>query len=168
MSTAGTNNTPNTAEWGPPLWRIFHALAERSGRSKNQLQQIDEARIWANFLVGLRRSIPCVLCRKHYSDYLQENPIEGVLAKFGEERQTGLRLWFYTFHNSVNARSNKIFEGTVENLPGIYGVYNSANFAADKAILIENMRRGMFHRLLTREDMLKTIRALEELWLLMP
>ena len=167
MSAAGTN-TPNTAEWGPPLWRIFHALAERSGRTNNQRQQIEEARLWASFLAGLSRSIPCALCRKHYSDYLHENPIEGILAKFGEERQTGLRLWFYTFHNSVNTRSNKTFEGSVENLPGIYGIYNNANFAADKAVLIENMRRGMFHRLLTRDDMLKTIRAAEEIWLLSP
>jgi hypothetical protein len=159
---------PNTIEWGPPTWRIFHALAERSGRSSNQRQQIEEARLWASFLASLRRSIPCLLCRQHYSEYLQANPIESILSKFGEERRVDLRTWFYTFHNSVNLRGNKVFEGSIANLESIYGSYNAANFTSDKAILVDNMRRAMFHRFLTRDDMMRTVRFLEELWLTMP
>jgi hypothetical protein len=33
--------------WGPPVWRILHTLAEKSGELTNQIQIIDEENAWS-------------------------------------------------------------------------------------------------------------------------
>jgi hypothetical protein len=88
--------------------------------------------------------------------------------KQGADRRAGLRKWFYDFHQSVNARTGKTFEAPVDDLATLYGreVYTDHMFVKDKEILVEHMRRAMFIQMMRRDDMLRTIRPLEELWLL--
>lgn len=156
---------PNTVEWGPPLWRIFHGLVEKTGRVTLKRQQAEEARLLNTFLMSLRKSLPCIHCRKHYNDYLLANPFSAILTKIGEERQAKLREWFYIFHNNINTRTGKIYEKPLEELPSIYGSYSAIDFVTDKSILLDNMRRALQQRFITRDDLQKSIRSLEELWL---
>lgn len=157
---------PNTAEWGPHLWRMLHGLVEKTGRLSLPRQQAEEARLLNSFLMNLRKSLPCIHCRKHYNDYLLANPFSAILSKNGLERQSKLREWFYIFHNSVNTRTGKTYDKTLEELPSIYGAYSVSDFGIDKAVLSDNMRRALQQRFIVREDLLKTLRSLEELWIL--
>lgn len=156
---------PNTVEWGPPLWRIFHGLVEKTGRVIHNRQQAEEARLWNTFLMSLRKSLPCIHCRKHYNDYLLANPYIVILTKVGTERQTKLREWFYIFHNSVNTRTGKTYDKPLEELPSIYGSYSAIDFSRDKSIFVDNMRRALQKGFVIRDDLQKTLRSLEELWL---
>jgi hypothetical protein len=167
MSIVLSNATqPNTVEWGPHLWRIFHSLVEKTGRVTLNRQQAEEARIWNTFLMSLRKSIPCIHCRKHYNDYLLANPYIVILTKVGIERQNKLREWFYIFHNSVNTRTGKTYDKTLEDLPTIYGSYSLTDFNTDRAILLDNMRRAIQTGFVIRDDLQKSLRSLDELWLL--
>ncbi len=167
MSVASLGATePNTVEWGPRLWRILHSLVEKTGRVTLNRQQAEESRLWNSFLMNLRKSLPCIHCRKHYSDYLLSNPYITILTKIGTERQNRLREWFYIFHNSVNTRTGKTYDKTLEELPTIYGSYLSTDFNTDRNILLDNMRRALQKGFITRDDLQKTIRSLDELWLL--
>jgi hypothetical protein len=157
---------PDLKEWGPRLWRIFHALAERAGSGSILRQQVEEARIWSVFLGSLRKTIPCATCRQHYGEYLTGHGLEHALTKFGQERRIALRQWFYDFHAAVNARTGRTETPPADELPALYGSYTQGDFNADKTVLFEHMRRGMFSRMFTRDDYLKTQRSLEELWLI--
>jgi hypothetical protein len=156
---------PDNAQWGPALWRIFHALVEKSGRHTKPLLENEETRLWHSFLAHLRKSIPCSICRHHYSEYITGNNIEFPLSKDGLEKQKSLRKFFFDFHNEVNARTGKIFTGTESDLPSIYGSYTPEQFVADKAILLDNMNRAVQYAIIKRDDVIRTIRTLEELWL---
>lgn len=162
---APIHTQPDNAQWGPSLWRIFHALVEKSGRHTKPLLENEETRLWNSLLVHLRKSIPCNICRQHYSEYLIANSIDIHLSKVGLEKQKGLRKFFFDFHNVVNARTGKIFTSTESDLPGIYGSYTAESFAADKTILLDNMNRAVQYAIIKRDDVVRTIRTLEELWL---
>lgn len=162
-----SSNGPDLREWGPRLWRIFHALAERAGSGGVLRQQVEEARAWSVFLGALRKTIPCATCRQHYGEYLVGNGIEVTLTKFGAERREALRTWFYEFHDAVNRRTARgVVSPALEDVGAMYRNYTQGDFNADKAVLFEHMRRAMFLRMFVRDDYLKTQRALEELWLI--
>lgn len=159
---------PDTPQWGPALWRILHALVERTGGRTDLRYALDETRLWYNFLTGLRYSIPCTTCKTHYSEYILGHNIDPEFMKQGADRRAALRKWFYDFHQSVNARTGKTFETPVDDLATLYGreAYTDHMFVKDKEILVEHMRRAMFIQMMKRDDMLRAIRPLEELWLL--
>lgn len=156
---------PDNAQWGPPLWRILHAMAERSGRHTKPLLDDEENRLWIKFLSNLRKALPCSICREHYSEYVKSNTIEPALLKKGVEKQSALRKYFFDFHNAVNARTGKTFTNTEADLSSLYGSYTAHQFAADKAIILDNMNRAIQYSIIIRDDVVRTVRGLEELWL---
>jgi hypothetical protein len=166
---------PQTAEWGPALWGLLHMLGEKSGRGSGVMRQMgrgpaqlchsEERRVWATLFAALRTSLPCPLCKQHYVDYVRTNPPDAFLRIPGPEWATALRQWLWTFHNAVRTRKEQALDVPQEELAGRY-VPNGTQFAAWKQTMQEHMRRGMFLRWLIREDMLRTLQALEQLWLL--
>lgn len=153
---------PDNAQWGPSLWRIFHSAAERSGRHTKLLLDNEESRLCLKFMSNIRKAIPCSICKQHFNEYLVSYHFE---LKSGLEKQSTLRSYFFTFHNSVNTRNSKTFSNPESDLPGLYGSYTAHQFAIDKAILVDNMQRAIQLGIITRDDMVKAIRSLEELWL---
>lgn len=155
---------PQVAEWGPRLWRIFHSLVEKSGKGKHRLYDEEEKRAWTNLINGLRTALPCPLCRQHYKAYLKSTPFEATLLKKGTERQGVLREWFWTFHNHVRMSKEQPLEFLFEQVETTYKDYTKKDYDADVAVMIDHMRRGMFQRWLTRDDLIRVTRAFEELW----
>jgi hypothetical protein len=79
--------------WGPDRWDDLHSFAKTS---KLHLHKND---ILQALIVKLRK-IPCMKCRYHAFDYLQNNPVDlGNNEKF--------EIWMWKFHNAVNERLGK-------------------------------------------------------------
>lgn len=76
----------DTSIWGPSVWRILHAAAERPDKT-SQL---------ATAIRALDGALPCPDCRRHYHVWLQTHPLTA-----------DLRLWLLELHNDVNARTGK-------------------------------------------------------------
>jgi len=81
---------PETTIWGPMMWKILHTLAEFC---------ID-ATLWNDLISRLTIDIPCVVCRGHFTAYIQAHPL-------GSIDTINLTNWFFTLHNDVNQRTNK-------------------------------------------------------------
>ena len=98
---------PESADWGPLFWNIIHTLALHSGTMTNKISQEDEVREWTRFSKGLVKALPCDDCRAHYQSYIGSHPYATVTDT--PYNQFGLqnRLWWFSFHNSVNARLQK-------------------------------------------------------------
>jgi hypothetical protein len=103
----------NNSEWGPPLWRILHTLAERLGRQASPILVADETRLWAQLLKGVEAVMPCAICRGHYAAWKKAHPFQ-----HGESRK-----WLWDLHEAVNARRGVAPEARVAfaDLTAIYG-----------------------------------------------
>ena len=149
---------PALLEWGPALWRMLHYLAARTGRPKPvqwpRLNRADEEkRIWTNLLVSLRTCIPCPRCKVHYNEYLKANKLEIPL----------IETWLWTFHNHVRASNQQPLDMPLEEARALYVSMGRGDYDKARDVFVEHLRRGMFKRMYTRDDMLKCVRAFQEL-----
>lgn len=96
---------PQNEEWGPLVWSILHTLAEKAGKQTSPITRGDEQRAWPLFMKALVPVIPCPFCRTHFDDYLKQYPFELPLDHTAWN--DFVRDYFYTFHESVNARLQK-------------------------------------------------------------
>jgi hypothetical protein len=83
--------------WGPSLWAILHALAEKSGKGLERCR-VDEMREMRWMIDNLEWVVPCHACFKHIIEYRRANPPHG----------TDYKIWFWNFHEAVNARLGKV------------------------------------------------------------
>ena len=155
-------NAPVVNIWGPALWSILHSLAEKTGFKPTEKAETEEKRLWRSFLMALRTAIPCPRCQKHFNDYLNKNPIWSFFAKKGVEWGSALRTYFWTFHNAVRTDNKQPLDFSVEQLETYRGTTKDRIFEW-KHIYMEHMRRGLGFYMLTREDMLRAVRLIEEL-----
>lgn len=149
---------PQTTEWGPAVWRILHSLAEKS-LSTPVKQTGEERRLWFNILNSLRYSLPCPNCRKHYNDYYVANLIDKFIKN--NSFNIELRIWLYNLHCEANKHTAKYNTIMIEELTSLYGNYDGIK--NDAKIFVEHMQRGVFHKWISHEDMLKTRRFLYEI-----
>lgn len=98
---------PESDHWGPIVWTILHALAEKAGKTVTRSFHDDERRQWINLLTILPKMIPCAMCRKHAEEWLLANPIQGIKTLPDDEFPPWIISWVYRFHESVNARVGK-------------------------------------------------------------
>jgi len=150
---------PQVQVWGPALWSLFHSLALRAGQKPRGEEE--EKRLWRQFLLSLRAVIPCPACQKHYNDYIKIHSWVPVFERKGAEWNRALQQWFWAFHNTVRSEKGQSLDFSEEQL---------AAYAVAKAALVpwkqtwtEHMRRGLILHLLTRDDMQRSLRFLEEL-----
>lgn len=155
---------PQVHEWGPRLWKILHSLCENSGQRSYKGYHDNEKRCWINVVNSLLKGLPCPACKKHFREYYSPQLFLNIFEKKGEERQIELRIWLWTFHNHVRKEKDQIVDITIEQIPELYAKYTREDFLTDCSILREHIRRAMFLRWLVRDDMLRVMRALEELW----
>ena len=156
---------PNTKEWGPALWGIFHTFAERTGGQRTALKEDEEKRRWRSFLMSLRACIPCPRCKKHYEDYIRTHPVDGLFRLKGADWGIALRQWLWTFHNEVRVSSSQPVDIPFEQVSELYGSIPIEQIQLWKQTLQDNIRKGMFLRLYIRDDMMHCIRLLEELYI---
>lgn len=100
-------NYPESANWGPILWKILHALAERGGKVFTPSFRDDERRQWLNIITLLPKIIPCPDCRQHAEAWIAANPITAIKTLGDNEIYDWLTDWFYRFHEDVNRRLEK-------------------------------------------------------------
>ena len=146
-------DAPQNHIWGPNLWMILHSAAERIGTSHVKLPQ-EELRIWTGLLSSLRHSLPCPVCKKHFTAYFSSTPVKTFNREF-------IRNWLYNLHCQVNDRTEKRVEITIEQIPEIYS--KPFNFSAHFRIVTEQMNRALRLGWSSRNDIQKTLRLSEEL-----
>jgi hypothetical protein len=160
---------PAIPVWGPALWSIFHSLAARSGKKEGVQAGVsvetEEKRLWRSMLLAFRSTIPCPACQKHYNDYLNTRSWLALFDKKGSEWGNAIRTWFYSFHNAVRSTKGQPLDFTEEQLAR-YNESTRTEIVHWKQTLTEHMRRGLVLHLLTRDDMLRVLRLMEELILL--
>jgi hypothetical protein len=153
-------DAPQTQIWGPALWRILHSLTEKSEMYKTKIQQADEQRIWFNLLSSLKFSLPCPVCKSHFSEYIQKHPLVLLLASpIGIKER--VREWLYNLHSRVNALNSKYVTINIEDLPNLYSNYT--NYDEDLRTVNEQMKRGMSLRWVIRDDIQRSLKFIQEL-----
>ena len=144
---------PQNHIWGPELWIILHSAAERIGSSHVNLPH-EELRIWAGVLSSLRHSLPCPICKKHFTAYFSATPLRTFNREF-------IRSWLYNLHCRVNDTTEKRVEITIEQVPEVYS--KPFNFSAHFRVVVEQMNRALRLGWSSRGDIQKTVRLFEEL-----
>ena len=153
---------PIVDSWGPALWSILHSLAERTGFRPTEVKEQEEKRLWRSLLMVLRSSIPCPRCQRHYNEYLNKNPYHVFFAKKGNEWGSLLREYLWTFHNAVRQSKGQAIDFPADRLETYRGV-GRGKLLEWKHIFGENMRRALPFHMLIRDDMMRTLRFIEEL-----
>lgn len=151
---------PNINEWGPALWRIIHTFVERIGSPTPRLRGGDEYafhrmeyEIWIRFMKSLAQSIPCNTCKKHFSEYIVQNPFETAIGTgHGEERRKIVREWFWTFHNAVRDRKGQDRLISLEAIPYVYSSYNLEVIDQDSKMIITHMGRAAYFRVISQSS----------------
>lgn len=91
----------NTKFWGPPLWKALDAKAfnypvKINPRSKKH--QALKKRYKQEFELQ-QYTLPCKYCRKSYTKFLRELPIDDFLSS-----RKDLTYWLYLIHDKVNQK----------------------------------------------------------------
>lgn len=97
---------PETAEWGPLFWQLLHGLSLRAGTITDPLFQMDERRTWVRLLDSVGQTLPCDVCRNHYTVWRSENTID-LLAIPYVEVGPWIRSYFFRLHNEINDGNEK-------------------------------------------------------------
>lgn len=89
---------------GPGTWSVIHTLAYKA-------RNIEKQRDFIYFMKEICESFPCVVCKGHCKEYINNHPIEdylGILVDInGEKFMIGMFVWAWKFHNAVNVRIKK-------------------------------------------------------------
>lgn len=89
---------------GPGTWNVIHRRAAKATMRQEQLQFI-------SFMKDVCYNFPCLVCRGHCTEYINNHPIEDYLDAVvdigGQKLPIGLFVWSWKFHNAVNIRIKK-------------------------------------------------------------
>jgi len=99
-------DVPSVNQWGPVLWKILHALAEKYGTLVSPLFEAEEAVSWLHIINSTGTILPCKDCRDHYDAWLKNNPPQ-FKNKTSSEKRTWVRNYFWSLHTDINLRNGK-------------------------------------------------------------
>jgi len=145
---------PQNGTWGPELWTVLHSAAERIGSKRLSSLPLEEMRIWSALLSGLRYTLPCPQCKKHYADYYTSHPIPRL------DKKT-MREWLYHLHQQVNMQQKKDCSMTLEQVEEKYS--QPFHFTRHVGIVRSQMVAGIHLKWVEHADMQRTMRTLEEM-----
>jgi hypothetical protein len=160
-------DAPQNNEWGPEMWKLLHGLAEKIGqytivthRYQTETQEKEEKRLWSVLLGSLRLSLPCPLCRKHYTEYINSNSPDRFIHGPVKLVKDDIKLWLYHLHSNVNQKYNK------NNIPIelLSELYRNINYNHSFNIIALHMKRGLTKQWVSRDDVNKTLRVLKEMF----
>ena len=97
--------------WGPHAWDFMLAVAMTYPDNPDE----ETANRYKNFYYSLADVLPCIVCRDHYRQNLQELPIENYLGN-----SKLLSKWVIQLHNIVNRINKKKIVGYEEGLKMFY------------------------------------------------
>lgn len=84
--------------WGPNLWVVLHTISFNYSQNPSK----EELKSHLDFFNSLVHIIPCRVCKNHYSNFIENNPIKDNL----NNRDSIIR-WVLKCHNNVNKLNNK-------------------------------------------------------------
>lgn len=96
--------------WGPIFWATLH-IASLGYSDKPTDRQKKNMIAFYESMVDV---LPCVICRNHYEQNLEELPIKGAV-----NNRIDLINWVFTMHNRVNVQLGKkeyTFEEFIESM----------------------------------------------------
>ena len=136
-----TVNTPTKPHWGVAIWTLFHIMGEKMSEENFRILKDDLILL----IKQICSNLPCPMCSSHATDYIAKNNFDGI-------RSVGdLRIAFFNFHNTVNARKNKpIF--AIEDLSDKYKDLDTVKVIRDFMIVFQDkhfsihMIANDFHR----------------------
>jgi hypothetical protein len=102
--------------WGPPIWTLFHTLAEKIKEDKFNSVGPQVFR----FITSICNNLPCPECTSHAKSFLSKVDARRVNSK------KALQDLLFIFHNIVNKRKNKHLFKYIDFLT----VYKSKNVVA--------------------------------------
>ena len=85
------------SEWGNITWILFHSLIE-------QLKEDSPNKIIKETFLNIKQicnNLPCPNCRDHAMSHLNK------YKKYNFDTKDKLKIFFYTFHNTVNVKLKK-------------------------------------------------------------
>jgi FAD-linked sulfhydryl oxidase len=88
----------NPEVWGSSGWIFLHCIANTYPAQPTRREKKE----YKDFFYALIYVLPCRVCRLHYAEYLQSNPIQYHL-----DSQDSLKKWLFSLHNYVNVRLEK-------------------------------------------------------------
>ena len=83
----------NPKFWGPHGWIFLHSVTMNYPKNPTNIDK----QVYASFFKSLQKVLPCEKCCVHYSQNIQESPIEPAL-----ESRDSLVRWLIKIHNEVN------------------------------------------------------------------
>jgi hypothetical protein len=83
----------DTRFWGPAGWKLLHQIAYKYPENPTNEDKLN----YGIFFSNIANVLPCKYCRKSYSKFLKNLPIENFL-----ENRDKLTEWLYLIHNKVN------------------------------------------------------------------
>ena len=126
-------------EWGPPLWRILHTLAERLGRQAHPILIQDEARLWGQLLLQTNTILPCKLCQAHYKEWRTKHSLEGIRGTYLRDES---RRWLWALHENVNQERGVQSGIDLSGVEVLYGGRTSAELQTDLQALLGVLQRA--------------------------
>lgn len=128
-------------DWGPKLWIFLHSLAEKTGKSNlSKLQEADEVRYILQILKKMCLCMPCIICRKHYNEWLIAHPLRNYENMRDSLFRENIKNWLYKLHSDVNKRKGVLIEPAFEDLEGLYGAISVRNALRDVPIKSVEMK----------------------------
>ena len=97
--------------WGPHAWDFMLAIAMTYPDDPDK----ETANRYKNFFYSLADVLPCIVCRDHFRQNIEELPIENYLGN-----SKLLSKWVIQLHNIVNRINKKKIVGYEEGLKMFY------------------------------------------------
>jgi len=147
---------PSNKEWGPPLWKVLHGLAEHLGKVLPPLMSSDEAREIYFFLKFIDGIMPCAACQSHYRLWKKQRSLEGVPHLRREELKDFVKRWLYDLHEAVNTTHEISYEALTE-------LYKDVDVRDAWKQFLLNIRTSVGTLTVSQEELKKEIRHFEAL-----
>ena len=88
----------DTTIWGPPFWFTLHTISLNYPDNPTYIMRQQHLL----FFESLKTILPCSICRNHFKEFLQKQPISPYL-----DNKKSLKRWVLDCHNNVNKLTNK-------------------------------------------------------------
>ena len=106
----------NPSIWGESAWLLIHSTALNLPVSPSS----ETKKNYKNFYYSLQYTLPCDNCKRHYSQIIQENPIDEYLIS-----RDHLFYWTWRIHTLVNSNTNSVnasYSSTIRKYNRLYNI----------------------------------------------
>lgn len=130
-SNPDSNNGLITKIWGPPTWETFFSILFGYPIEPTEEQKID----YLFFLTLLGKVLPCIFCRKSYSEFISKDGDCPLTMETMKSRYT-LTMWGFCIHNRVNKKLGVDYGVTYEEVCYKYESYRAKCTKTEKGCVM--------------------------------